>query len=67
MLEWTHFQDEIKSAIQQIVNILRKPILAIRSSLEHVKVEMAKIINKIKKGMATIKETVMGLGENLTF
>ncbi|XP_015375443.1 PREDICTED: DC-STAMP domain-containing protein 2 [Diuraphis noxia] len=58
----TCLQDEIKSAIRQIVEIIKKPLLAIRSSITRVKADLAVIINKMKKGMLAVKNTVMELG-----
>jgi len=57
------FQDEIKSAIRQIVEIIKKPLLAIRSSITRIKADLAVIINKMKKGMLAVKNTVIELGE----
>lgn len=59
------FQDEIKSAIRQIVEIIKKPLLAIRSSITRIKTDLAVIINKMKKGMLAVKNTVIELGEGV--
>lgn len=59
------FQDEIKSAIRQIVEIIKKPLLAIRSSITRIKANLAIIINKMKKGMLAVKNTVIQLGEGV--
>lgn len=56
-------QDEIKTAIRQIVDMIKKPLLAVRSSITRIKAELAVIINKIKKGMLAVKNTVLGLGK----
>ncbi|KAL4097578.1 hypothetical protein QTP88_022329 [Uroleucon formosanum] len=57
----TCLQDEIKSAIRQIVEIIKKPLLAIRSSITRIKANLAIIINKMKKGMLAVKNTVIQL------
>jgi len=59
------FQDEIKSAIRQIVEIIKKPLLAIRTSITRIKANLAVIINKMKKGMLAVKNTVIELGEGV--
>lgn len=38
--------------------------MAVRSSIAHIKSEIAVTIDKLKKGMLAIKNTVMGLGEH---
>lgn len=58
----SYFQDEIESAIRLIVEMIKKPMLAVRASIMHVKAELAAIIDKMKKGMTVVKTTVMGLG-----
>ncbi|XP_025200427.1 DC-STAMP domain-containing protein 2-like [Melanaphis sacchari] len=57
----TCLQDEIKSAIRQIVEIIKKPLLAVRSSITRIKADLAVIINKMKKGMLAVKNTVTEL------
>ncbi|XP_060852767.1 DC-STAMP domain-containing protein 2-like [Rhopalosiphum padi] len=57
----TCLQDEIKSAIRQIVDIIKKPLLAVRSSITRIKADLAVIINKMKKGMLAVKKTVTEL------
>lgn len=59
------FQDEIKSAIRQIVELIKKPLLAVRSSITRIKADLAVIINKMKKGMLAVKNTVTELGEDV--
>jgi len=59
------FQDEIKSAIRQIVEIIKKPLLAIRSSITRIKANLSVIVNKMKKGMLAVKHTVIELGEGV--
>lgn len=63
LLTFGNFQDEIKSAIRQIVEIIKKPLLAVRSSITRVKAELAAIITKMKKGMVAVKNVVVELGE----
>lgn len=60
-------QDEIKSAIRQIVEIIKKPLLAVRSSVMRIKTQLAVVVDKMKKSMLAIKNTVLGLGERLLF
>ncbi|XP_050421370.1 DC-STAMP domain-containing protein 2-like [Adelges cooleyi] len=57
----TCLQDEIKSAIRAIVQIIKRPLLAIRSSLARIKVELAAMVEKMKKGMLAVKNTVAEL------
>ncbi|VVC30076.1 Dendritic cell-specific transmembrane protein-like [Cinara cedri] len=57
----TCLQDEIKSAIRQIVDIIKKPLLAVQSSVMRIKVQLAAIVEKMKKSMLAIKNTVLGL------
>ncbi|KAE9542621.1 hypothetical protein AGLY_002532, partial [Aphis glycines] len=57
----TCLQDEIKSAIRQIVELIKKPLLAVRSSITRIKADLAVIINKMKKGMLAVKNTVAEL------
>lgn len=38
-------------------------MLAVRSSIAHIKTELAAIVVKMKKGMDAVQNTVIGLGE----
>lgn len=59
------FQDEIESSIRQIVEIIKKPLLAVRSSVMRIKAELATIIDKMKKSTIAVKNTVTALGEQI--
>ncbi|XP_050526772.1 DC-STAMP domain-containing protein 2-like [Daktulosphaira vitifoliae] len=57
----TCLQDEIKSVIRHIQQIIKKPLLAIRTSILKIKLELAVMIEKLKKGMLAVKTTVGGI------
>lgn len=46
---------------------MKKPLLAVRSSITRVKAELAAIVGKMKKGMTAVKNVVTELGENVCF
>jgi hypothetical protein len=47
------------------VEIIRKPLLAVRSSVMRIKAELATVIDKMKKSMIAVKNTVTALGEQI--
>lgn len=59
-------QEQLKAAVKQIIEVIKKPFYAIRDAIKTVVQTVKVIVKKIKEILLTIKRIVMAIGDNIT-
>lgn len=59
----TVFKEQLKAAVRQIIDVIKKPFLAIRDAIKKVIKTVKEIVKKIKEILLKIKRVIMAIGK----
>lgn len=61
------FQEQLKIALQEIIDVIKSPMLALKDAVKNVIEHIAKTLEKLKKDLIQIKNSVNNIGQILKF